>query len=110
MILTRNLKGLAAILVMFAVAKAGNVPGSAYYNFLEEAVNPRAMRGFGNGLGARFLFLIRRRWLCGDPFISFEIGKIYEDLRRGYIEAGWIFPGWFVGGSFQSSRFNFNTY
>lgn len=111
MILTRNLKGLAAILVMFAVAKAGNVPGSAYYNFLEEAVNPRAMAmgsaGTALGAGGFSFYNPASMALRRSPFISFEIGKIYEDLRRGYIETGWIFPGWFVGGSFQSQSVQF---
>ncbi|HON09429.1 MAG TPA: hypothetical protein PLE24_01075 [Chitinispirillaceae bacterium] len=111
MILIRNLKGLAAVLVMFAVAKAGNVPGSAYYNFLEEAVNPRAMAmgsaGTALGAGGFSFYNPASMALRSSPFISFEIGKIYEDLRRGYIETGWIFPKWFVGGSFQSQSVQF---
>ena len=79
MILTRNLKGLAAILVMFAVAKAGNVPGSAYYNFLEEAVNPRAMAmgsaGTALGAGGFSFYNPASMALRRSPFISLRSEK-----------------------------------
>lgn len=96
---------------MITAASEGGATGSAWYNFLEEPINPRAMAmgsaGTALGCGGASFYNPAALSLRKAPYIAFEFGKLYEDLGRGYLETGWLFPGWFTGLSFQSQSVQF---
>jgi len=96
---------------MITAASEGRAAGSAWYNFLEEPINPRAMAmgsaGTALGCGGASFYNPAALSLRKAPYIAFEFGKLYDDLGRGYLETGWLFPGWFTGLSFQSQSVQF---
>ncbi|MDO5575901.1 MAG: hypothetical protein Q4F84_02375 [Fibrobacter sp.] len=84
---------------------------SAYYGFAEEPLDPRtiAMGSAGTALGSGgFTFYNPASIsLCSEPYVTADFGKLADDLKRGFIETGWIFPKWFFGLSFQSQSIEF---
>lgn len=84
---------------------------SAYYGFAEEPLDPRtiAMGSAGTALGSSgFTFYNPASIsLCREPYVVADFGKLADDLKRGFIETGWIFPKWFFGLSFQSQSIEF---
>lgn len=84
---------------------------SAWYGFVEEPVDPRAtgVGSAGTALGAGGFSFYNPAGISlrMEPYVSIDFGKMSDDLRRGFIETGWVFPRWFFGVSFQSQSIDF---
>ncbi len=98
--------------LVMAMLLTGNIlAAEAYYGFVEEPINSRtsAMGSAGTALinGGGFSFFNPALLSLNRPYVSFEFGKLYEDLARGQVELSTNFSRWFLGASFQSQSVEF---
>ncbi len=98
--------------LVIAMLLTGNtLAAEAYYGFVEEPINSRtsAMGSAGTALinGGGFSFFNPALPSLNRPYVSFEFGKLYEDLGRGQVELSTNFSRWFLGASFQSQSVEF---
>jgi len=76
----------------------------AYFNYVQEPLNPRciALGGAGTALsyGGFAFYNPAAAAFAERSFVSLDFGQQWSDLTRGSVETAWVLDRWFIGGTF----------